>query len=146
MAHSFTAAAQIHTVYFVPHAMLFQPQYSVLRPACHNIPAAIPSNAGGKSFIDMSVPAQALMRSPTIVSFVHNADCLLYQHLVNVLVPDVLRSIPSSLTQAVRNFAKSLEAWLTSALQGCPQQMQQVKVSRRGNAGSDQTLNNVARK
>lgn len=46
-----------------------------------------------------------------------------------MLIPDVLRSIPSSLTQAIRNFAKSLEGWLTQALSGCPPQLHEVKVT-----------------
>ena len=33
-----------------------------------------------------------------------------------------------SLTQAIRNFAKSLEGWLKSAMQGIPEEMQKTKV------------------
>ena len=36
-----------------------------------------------------------------------------------------------SLTQAVRNFAKSLEAWLKGALVGVPDEMVKTKVSLR---------------
>lgn len=49
--------------------------------------------------------------------------------MVDVLIPDVLRPIPSSLTQAIRNFAKNLENWLTSAMQGCPDKIVQIKIS-----------------
>lgn len=49
--------------------------------------------------------------------------------MVEVLIPDVLRPIPSSLTQAIRNFAKNLENWLTSAMTGCPDKIVQVKLS-----------------
>ncbi|XP_069737630.1 LOW QUALITY PROTEIN: MHC class II regulatory factor RFX1 [Phaenicophaeus curvirostris] len=51
-----------------------------------------------------------------------------YQGLVEILVPDVLRPIPSALTQAIRNFAKSLESWLTGAMIHLPEEMVRVKV------------------
>lgn len=49
--------------------------------------------------------------------------------MVDVLIPDVLRPIPSSLTQAIRNFAKNLENWLTDAMSGCPQKVTQIKIA-----------------
>lgn len=33
-----------------------------------------------------------------------------------------------SLTQSIRNFAKGLESWLTSAMADCPEEMTQIKV------------------
>lgn len=56
-------------------------------------------------------------------------DYTFYQNMVDVLIPDVLRPIPSSLTQAIRNFAKNLENWLTSAMTGCPDKIVQIKIS-----------------
>jgi len=64
-----------------------------------------------------------------VQEFVKKVDFLFYQNLVQVLIPDVLRPIPSSLTQAIRNFAKGLESWLTLAMQGCPPEMLEIKVS-----------------
>ncbi|XP_076307567.1 DNA-binding protein RFX2-like isoform X2 [Tachypleus tridentatus] len=64
-----------------------------------------------------------------IQKLVRKADYQFYQNLVDVLIPDVLRPIPSSLTQAIRNFAKSLESWLTSAMAECPEEMIRIKVS-----------------
>ncbi|XP_056266168.1 MHC class II regulatory factor RFX1 isoform X3 [Pseudoliparis swirei] len=55
-------------------------------------------------------------------------DNLLYQTLVEILIPDVLRPIPSALTQAIRNFAKSLENWLTGAMMNIPEEMVRIKV------------------
>lgn len=49
--------------------------------------------------------------------------------MVDVLIPDVLRPIPSALTQAIRNFAKNLENWMTSAMTGCPEKIVQIKLS-----------------
>ncbi|XP_066980337.1 DNA-binding protein RFX2-like isoform X2 [Macrobrachium rosenbergii] len=72
---------------------------------------------------------QALLRSPPVLEFVRSFDYQFYQNLVEVLIPDVLRSIPSSLTQAIRNFAKSLEAWLSNAMLGCPPDIVNIKVS-----------------
>jgi regulatory factor X 1/2/3 len=37
------------------------------------------------------------------------------------------------LTQAIRNFAKSLESWLTHAMVNIPEEMLRVKVSGQGN-------------
>ncbi|XP_074611964.1 DNA-binding protein RFX2-like isoform X2 [Acropora palmata] len=64
-----------------------------------------------------------------IITFVKGCDQVLYQTLVEVLVPDVLRPIPASLTQAVRNFAKGLESWLQNSLDQIPKKMADVKVT-----------------
>lgn len=36
-----------------------------------------------------------------------------------------------ALTQAIRNFAKSLESWLTGAMMNIPEEMVRIKVSAR---------------
>jgi len=48
--------------------------------------------------------------------WIKDSDHMIYQSLVEILIPDVLRPIPSELTQAIRNFAKSLEGTLTNVL------------------------------
>ncbi|KAG5851261.1 hypothetical protein ANANG_G00091190 [Anguilla anguilla] len=55
--------------------------------------------------------------------WMRSCDHILYQALVEILIPDVLRPVPSTLTQAIRNFAKSLEGWLTSAMRDFPQEI-----------------------
>ncbi|XP_065331899.1 DNA-binding protein RFX2 isoform X3 [Cloeon dipterum] len=70
----------------------------------------------------------ALCESEVVQAFVKKVDFDFYQNLVEVLIPDVLRPIPSSLTQAIRNFAKGLEGWLTSAMTGCPEKMMNIKL------------------
>jgi regulatory factor X 1/2/3 len=70
-----------------------------------------------------------LCKCGPVQQFVRHVDYLFYQNLVEVLIPDVLRPIPSSLTQAIRNFAKGLESWLTAAMAGCPEEMMHIKVS-----------------
>lgn len=56
-------------------------------------------------------------------------DFNFYQNMVEVLIPNVLRPIPSALTQAIRNFAKNLENWMSSAMTGCPEKIVQIKLS-----------------
>ena len=89
-----------------------------------------------------------LCQLPEVVRFVRAVDYRFYQALVRLLIPDLLRPIPSAplrigtrtkygyivarllhilysdsysngaggLTQSIRNFAKSLEGWMKSAL------------------------------
>nr|XP_004655056.1 DNA-binding protein RFX2 isoform X2 [Jaculus jaculus] len=70
----------------------------------------------------------SLCKYDPILKWMRSCDHILYQALVEILIPDVLRPVPSSLTQAIRNFAKSLEGWLTNAMSDFPQQVIQTKV------------------
>ncbi|XP_013076580.1 DNA-binding protein RFX2-like isoform X2 [Biomphalaria glabrata] len=69
-----------------------------------------------------------LCRYEPLITWVRRSDYAFYQALVEVLIPDVLRPIPSSLTQAIRNFAKSLEGWLKNAMQNVPEEMVKTKL------------------
>ncbi|KAM6972515.1 MHC class II regulatory factor RFX1 [Aplochiton taeniatus] len=69
-----------------------------------------------------------LCKYEPVLTWTRACDNLLYQTLVEILLPDVLRPIPSALTQAIRNYAKSLESWLTSAMMNVPEEMVRVKV------------------
>ncbi|XP_049644026.1 DNA-binding protein RFX2 [Suncus etruscus] len=71
----------------------------------------------------------SLCKCKPILKWMRNCDHILYQALVEILIPDVLRPVPSTLTQAIRNFAKSLEGWLTNAMSDFPQRVIQTKVS-----------------
>ncbi|XP_044018453.1 DNA-binding protein RFX2 isoform X1 [Aphidius gifuensis] len=64
-----------------------------------------------------------------VQEFIKTVDYTFYQNLVEVLMPDVLRPIPSTLTQSIRNFAKGLESWLTAAMNDCPEEMMQIKLT-----------------
>ncbi|KAK0166785.1 hypothetical protein PV327_004269 [Microctonus hyperodae] len=64
-----------------------------------------------------------------VQDFIKTVDYTFYQNLVEVLMPDVLRPIPSTLTQSIRNFAKGLESWLTAAMNDCPEEMMQIKLT-----------------
>uniref|UniRef100_T1JBB3 RFX-type winged-helix domain-containing protein n=1 Tax=Strigamia maritima TaxID=126957 RepID=T1JBB3_STRMM len=70
-----------------------------------------------------------LCSTDPVQQFVRKSDYHFYQNLVEILIPDVLRPIPSSLTQAIRNFAKSLEGWLTSSMSSTPDEMVKIKIS-----------------
>lgn len=63
-----------------------------------------------------------------VQDFIKHVDLLFYQNMVDVLIPDVLRAIPAPLTQAIRNFAKNLESWLSSAMSGCPEEIYKIKL------------------
>ena len=63
---------------------------------------------------------RVLLTIPAMHTFIQEGDFGFYQTLVQILIPEVLRPIPPSLTQAIRNFAKSLESWLTAAMADCP--------------------------
>ncbi|XP_067616464.1 DNA-binding protein RFX2 [Eurosta solidaginis] len=62
-----------------------------------------------------------------VQKFIKEVDYQFYQNMVDVIIPDVLRSIPNSLTQAIRNFAKNLEVWLCDSMVGVPERMVQIK-------------------
>ncbi|XP_050082639.1 DNA-binding protein RFX2 isoform X1 [Anopheles aquasalis] len=70
-----------------------------------------------------------LTQCEPVQEFVKDVDFKFYQNMVDVLIPDVLRPIPTGLTQAIRNFAKNLESWLTSAMSGCPEPIMAIKLS-----------------
>ncbi|KAM3850861.1 DNA-binding protein RFX2 [Vipera latastei] len=71
----------------------------------------------------------ALCKYELVLAWMRSCDNLLYQTLVEILIPDVLRPVPGTLTQAIRNFAKSLEGWLMGAMSEFPQPVVQSKVS-----------------
>ncbi|CAL1569370.1 unnamed protein product [Knipowitschia caucasica] len=98
-----------------------------------------PDTAEGATVIENSIseiearlPRSALVvlcRNETVLKWMSTCDHLMYQALVEILIPDVLRPIPSALTQAIRNFAKSLEGWLSNAMNTAPQRMIHTKIA-----------------
>uniref|UniRef100_A0A671R426 Transcription factor RFX3 n=1 Tax=Sinocyclocheilus anshuiensis TaxID=1608454 RepID=A0A671R426_9TELE len=93
--------------------------------------ATITENSG-VSEIEGRLPRTTLVLlcgNEAVLKWMNTCDHLMYQALVEILIPDVLRPIPSALTQAIRNFAKSLEGWLTNAMSSIAQRMIQTKVS-----------------
>lgn len=49
--------------------------------------------------------------------------------MVDIIIPDVLRSIPNTLTQTIRNFAKNMELWICECLSGVDERMVHIKTS-----------------
>ncbi|XP_067105796.1 transcription factor RFX3 isoform X2 [Osmerus mordax] len=93
--------------------------------------ATITENSG-VSEMESRLPCSRLLllcRSEAVLRWMSTCDHQMYQALVEILIPDVLRPIPSALTQAIRNFAKSLEGWLNTAMNAVPQRMIQTKVA-----------------
>ena len=80
-------------------------------------------------FVSCRDKLYVLSRCEPVLTFVKKADYQFYQNLVEVLIPDVLRPIPGTLTQAIRNFAKGLENWLVAAMNGCPEEIIVVKLN-----------------
>ena len=81
---------------------------------------------------DHRMPPEKLMiltMFQPLVEYIVMCDHILYQCIVDFLIPSVLRSIPATLTQAIRNFAKSLESWMKSVMQSYPQPCFQAKVN-----------------
>jgi regulatory factor X 1/2/3 len=68
-----------------------------------------------------------LCKCEPVQEFVRRVDYLLYQNLVKVLIPDVLRPLPRLLIQRIRNFASRLESWLTGAMGDCPEEIMRIK-------------------
>lgn len=71
----------------------------------------------------------ALTSCQPLLDYLVACDHILYQCIINFLISNVLRPIPATLTQAIRNFAKNLENWMNSCLEGYPVKCMQAKVS-----------------
>ncbi|KAG9343465.1 hypothetical protein JZ751_013631 [Albula glossodonta] len=91
--------------------------------------SSLPGSEGGVEGTMSQEKLVALCRCETVTQWMRSCDHILYQALVEILIPDVLRPVPSTLTQAIRNFAKSLEGWLTSAMSQFPQEIVRTKVA-----------------
>uniref|UniRef100_A0A5S6Q8Q4 RFX-type winged-helix domain-containing protein n=1 Tax=Trichuris muris TaxID=70415 RepID=A0A5S6Q8Q4_TRIMR len=77
-----------------------------------------------------------------IQNYIHIMDCQFYQVIVNILIVNVLRPMPSLLTQSIRNFARQLETSLSESLVGLPEALQSIKVIKifiPGSSGRDST-------
>lgn len=55
----------------------------------------------------------------SLADWIIQTDYTLYNALItSLLLPNLLKPIPQQLTQQIRNFAKNMNQWMTSALQG----------------------------
>lgn len=72
------------------------------------------------SFIRPHCPLRNILCNPGTLSSIKNTTGKF---------GDVVFLLPSgALTQAIRNFAKSLESWLTNAMMNIPEEMVRIKV------------------
>src|SRR5947209_7817032 len=56
---------------------------------------------------------------PAIADWIIQTDYTMYNAIISsLLLPNLLRPIPQNLTQQIRNFAKNINQWMTSALTG----------------------------
>uniref|UniRef100_A0AAY4DYB1 RFX-type winged-helix domain-containing protein n=1 Tax=Denticeps clupeoides TaxID=299321 RepID=A0AAY4DYB1_9TELE len=90
---------------------------------------SVPSNDGTVYIHHTLLALLSLCKFEPVKHWMRSCDHILYQALVEILIPDVLRPVPSTLTQAIRNFAKSLEGWLISAMSDFPQEIVRTKVA-----------------
>jgi len=70
-----------------------------------------------------------LLNIKEVQIFIHEADFAVYQYLIDLLLPKVLKPIPNSLTQGIRTFSKNLESWLNSALISVPEELKYLKIN-----------------
>ena len=61
---------------------------------------------------------KTLFNSPIVHNFILEADYALYQYLVDILLPKVLKPIPNTLTQWIRTFSKEdkQKEWVSTLL------------------------------
>ncbi|KND04216.1 uncharacterized protein SPPG_01648 [Spizellomyces punctatus DAOM BR117] len=69
-----------------------------------------------------------IVNSSEIVEYVWRYDSLLYDTIMNLLLPNVLQMMPIQIIQAVRQFARQLEGWMLKALEGYSQLLTSRKI------------------
>jgi regulatory factor X 1/2/3 len=70
----------------------------------------------------------ALCECQEIIEFTKQSDFQFYQFCIEILIPDVLGTLPTTLVQSIRQLAKHLEGWLRNALVNVPENMKQSKM------------------
>lgn len=58
-----------------------------------------------------------------IIDQIIEKDQITYKAMATVLLPNVLQALPVSIPQAIRQFAKQLEPWVSSSLEHLPQEL-----------------------
>ncbi|CAL9696477.1 unnamed protein product [Knipowitschia caucasica] len=97
-----------------------------------SMPSSDVSTSVGEEDMEAMIPRERLLclcKFEPVRLWMRSCDHILYQALVEILIPEVLRPVPSTLTQAIRNFAKSLEGWLTNAMTSFPHEIIRTKVA-----------------
>ncbi|TPX61648.1 hypothetical protein PhCBS80983_g00966 [Powellomyces hirtus] len=82
-----------------------------------------------KSYWDnITMEDRDIVNSAEIVEYVWRYDSLLYDTIMNLLLPNVLQMMPIQIIQAVRQFARQLESWMLKALEGYSQLLTSRKI------------------
>ncbi|XP_064635175.1 DNA-binding protein RFX6-like, partial [Lineus longissimus] len=69
-----------------------------------------------------------LLDHEVVVDIVSICDSILYQVLLDVLVPSTLQELGHGLLKDIRKFASSLESWLTTSLENLPDNLIEKKL------------------
>ncbi|KAI8821142.1 RFX DNA-binding domain-containing protein [Fimicolochytrium jonesii] len=64
----------------------------------------------------LSTQDREIVNSPDIIEYIWRYDSLLYDTIMNLLLPNVLQMMPIQIIQAVRQFARQLEPWMLASL------------------------------
>lgn len=66
---------------------------------------------------------------PQVIDYVKHADHEFFQFCIEILIPNVLGSLPHNLVQNIRALSKNVDTWLKQALCNCPERIKQVKLA-----------------
>ncbi|CAF0939756.1 unnamed protein product [Didymodactylos carnosus] len=64
-----------------------------------------------------------------VQDFIRQCDYILYQQLIERLIPDILSPMPGPITQSIRTFAKSLDSTLKSVISHMPETLKTIKLT-----------------
>ena len=70
----------------------------------------------------------SLCEVPEIIEYTKQCDYQFYQFCIEILIPDVLGTLPTNLVQSIRQLAKHLDSWIRNALTNVPEAMKQSKM------------------
>ena len=83
-----------------------------------------------EKILDMVIALKfmSLCEVKEVIDFVKQCDYQFYQFCIEILIPDVLGTLPPTLVQSIRQLAKHLDGWLRNALSNVPEKMKQSKM------------------
>ncbi|GAU88380.1 hypothetical protein RvY_01089 [Ramazzottius varieornatus] len=70
-----------------------------------------------------------IIGNQAVQDLVMDIDVEFFNSVLNVLVSDVLKPIPSSVTQAIRDFAKRMEGWVKESMTKMPRRLVHLKLT-----------------
>ena len=70
----------------------------------------------------------SLCECAEVIEFTKQCDYQFYQFCIEILIPDVLGTLPPNLVHSIRQLAKHLDSWLRNALVQVPDAMRQSKM------------------